>query len=178
MLPEGVHEQEVARNIASVPMRMGGLGTRSALRMAPGAYSALWATALHMINQRFPTVATTNVNTLVTDVDPGGCSGDLHNAAGVLDRHGFVARPSWNSIRLGDRPQGDIHAEPGKWPHGWPHYASSFSERNFRKNVVLNQSCAAEQARFWSHSGPGAAGVFCGCPSKPEFRIEAGLSEL
>ena len=46
-LPGEVHEQEVARNIASLPMRMGGLGIRSAQRMAPGAYWASWADALH-----------------------------------------------------------------------------------------------------------------------------------
>ena len=46
----------------------------------------------------------------------------------------------------------------------------------FRKNVVLNQSCAADQAHLHSHSGSGASDVLCGCPSNPEFRIEAGVS--
>ena len=174
-LPGEVHEQEVARNIASLPMRMGGLGIRSAQRMAPGAYWASWADALHMIDQRLPTVADRVVNTLRADEEPRGCLGELRNAAGVLDRHGFVGRPSWNSIRSGVRPEGHIHAEPGEWSHGWQYYASSSSEYNFRKNVVLNQSCAAEQAHLRSHSGPGASDVLCGCPSKPEFRIEAGL---
>ena len=40
---------------------------------------------------------------------------------------------------------------------------------------MLNQSCAADQAHLRSHSGPGASDVLCGCPSKPEFRIEPGL---
>ena len=40
---------------------------------------------------------------------------------------------------------------------------------------MLNQSCAADQADVRSHSGPGASDVLCGCFSKPEFRIEAGL---
>ena len=174
-LPGEVHEQEVARNIASLPMRMGGLGIRSAQRMALGAFWASWADALHMIDQRLPTVADRVVNTLRADEEPRGCLGELRNAAGVLDRHGFVGRPSWNSIRSGVRPEGHIHAEPGEWSHGWQYYASSSSEYNFRKNVVLNQSCAAEQAHLRPHSGPGASDVLCGCPSKPEFRIEAGL---
>ena len=174
-LPGDVHEQEVARNISSLPMRTGGLGIRSAQRMAPGAYWASWADALHMIDQRLPTVADRVVNTLRADEEPRGCLGELRNAAGVLDWHGFVGRPSWNSIRSGVRPEGHIHAEPGEWLHGWQYYASSSSEYNFRKNVVLNQSYAAEQAHLRSHSGPGASDVLCGCPSKPEFRIEAGL---
>ena len=51
---------------------------------------------------------------------------------------------------------------------------SSLSERNFRKNVVLNQLCTADQARLRHTQGPGASDVLCGCCSKPEFRIEAG----
>ena len=51
--------------------------------------------------------------------------------------------------------QFDFQAEPGEWPHGWQYYASSSSEHTFWKNVVLDQSCAADQAHLRSHSGPG-----------------------
>ena len=93
-LPGEVHEQDMARNIASLQMGMGGLGIRSAQRMAPGAYWASLADALHMIDQR-------PVNTLIANEHPGGRLGELRNAAGLLDRHGFVGRPDWNSIRGG-----------------------------------------------------------------------------
>ena len=43
------------------------------------------------------------------------------------------------------------------------------------KNVVLNQSCAADQAHLRFHSGPGASEALSTCPSNPEFRIEAEL---
>ena len=66
-------------------------------------------------------------------------------------------------------------AEPGEWPHGWQYHASSSSEHTFRKNVVLDQSCAADQAHLRSHSGPGASDALSVCPSKQEYRIEAGL---
>ena len=69
--------------------------------MAPGAYWASWADALHMIDQRLSTVADRVVDTLNAE-HPGGCLGELHNAAGLLDRHGFVGRPNWNSIRGGN----------------------------------------------------------------------------
>ena len=108
---------------------------------------------------------------------PGGCLGELHNAAGLLDRHGFVGRPDWNSIRVGIRPEGDIHAEPGEWPHGWQYYASSSSEHHFRKNVVLNQSCAADQAHLRSHSGPGASDVLCDALRSQSFELSQGSSE-
>ena len=76
---------------------------------------------------------------------------------------------------MGVRPQGIFQAEPGEWPHGWQYCASSSSEHSFRKNVVLDQSCAADPAHLRSHSGPGASDALSVCPSKPEFRIEAGL---
>ena len=38
--------------------------------------------------------------------------------------------------------------------------------------MVLDQSCAADQAHLRSHSGPGASDVLSVCP---EYRIEAGL---
>ena len=66
-----------------------------------------------MIDQRLPRVADRVVNTLMADEHPGGCLGELRNAAGLLDRHGFVGRPSWNSIRVAIRLEGDIQTKPG-----------------------------------------------------------------
>ena len=156
-IPGEVHEQDMARNIASLPMRMGGLG----ICTENGTRSVLGVMGRRSADQRL-LVADREVNTLNANEHPGGCLGELHNAAGLLDRHGFVGRPDWNNIRVGIRPEGDIHAEPGEWLHGWQYYASSSSssEHHFRKNVVLNQSCAADQAHLRSHSGPGASDVF------------------
>ena len=174
-LPGDPHEQEVALNLASLPMRMGGLGLRRALRMAPATYWSSWADALHMIDQRLPEVAATVIRKLTAEEDPGGCFQELRDATAQLDREGFIGRPHWHELRTGIRPRAIVDSEPGEWPHGWQHYASSSSEHSFRKNVVLNQSCAADQAHFRSHSGPGASEALSTCPSKPEFRIEAEL---
>ena len=166
-------EVEVAHNIASLPMRLGGLGLRSAQRMAPAAYWASWADALHMIDQRLPVVAANVAHKLTVEEELGGCLEELRNAAAHLDRDGFIGRPQWHDLRMGIRPGATHGAEPGEWPHGWQYYASSSSEHSFRKNVVLNQSCAADQAHLRSHSGPGASEALSVCPSKPEFCIEA-----
>ena len=45
-----------SHQLATLPMRMGGLGLRSAVRCAPAAYWASWADALHMISERTPEV--------------------------------------------------------------------------------------------------------------------------
>ena len=81
-------------------MRMGGLGIRIAQRVSPGGVLGVMST----------TVADRVVNTLIANEHPG----ELHNAAGLLDRHGSLGRPDWNSIRVGIRPEGDIHAEHGE----------------------------------------------------------------
>ena len=50
-------QQEVAQDVATLPMRLGGLGLRSASRTAPGAFWASWADALPMIQARLPVMA-------------------------------------------------------------------------------------------------------------------------
>ena len=163
-LPGDPHEQEVALNLASLPMGMGGLGLRRALRMVPATYWSSWADALHMIDQRLPEVAATVVRKLTA-------GGPWRMLSGIARRHRAIGqgRFYWQA------PLARVEDEPGEWPHGWQHCASSSSEHSFRKNVVLNQSCAADQAHLRSHSGPGASKALSTCPSKPEFRIEAEL---
>ena len=50
-------DDERAKRIAQLPMRLGGLGLRSATRRREAAYLASWVDVLHMIQQRSPTVA-------------------------------------------------------------------------------------------------------------------------
>ena len=52
--PGTAEQQAVARQIATVPMRLGGLGLRSARRMAPAALWASWADAMPMLSERLP----------------------------------------------------------------------------------------------------------------------------
>ena len=41
--------------------------------------------------------------------------------------------------------------------------------------MVLDQSCAVDQAHLRSHSGPGVSDALSVRPSKQEYRIEAGF---
>ena len=56
-LPGTPAEQATARDLASLPLRLGGAGLRSVVRTGPAAYWASWADALAMINARAPDVA-------------------------------------------------------------------------------------------------------------------------
>ena len=162
-------QQEVATQIASLPMRMGGLGIRSASHMAPSAFWASWADALPMLQDRLPSISN-QIADVLDGAQAPGCWGELQTTTQVLDRYGF-SRPGWRALQGGARPPHQHGSEPGEWPHGWQYFASSASEHHFRETVVLAQSCAADQAHLRSHSGAGSSDVLCGCPTGPEFKI-------
>ena len=93
------------QQLASLPMRMGGLGLRSATRCAGAAYWASWADALPMIRDRTPQIAQLVATSLSSAVPPAaGCLAELHEAATVLDQQGFWWRPSWTALWQGKRP--------------------------------------------------------------------------
>ena len=89
-LPGDAEQKTWAREIATLPMRLGGLGLISASRISPAAHWSSWADALHMVSQRLPEVA----NDIVTQLtgEPEGCLAELQGAARHLDRCGFVRR--------------------------------------------------------------------------------------
>ena len=55
-LPGNVQQKDMARCLATLPMRLGGLGLRLATRMGPAAYWASWADAFPMISARLPSL--------------------------------------------------------------------------------------------------------------------------
>ena len=138
-LPGDPIQKRVAHTISSLPMRMGGLGLRSASRMAQSAFWASWADAMPMISERLPEVAN-RVELQLAMEEPVGSLGELQEAAQSFYRCGFVARPSWVALRGGARPPLCLNSEPGEWQHGWQFHASSISEHHFRETMVLRPS--------------------------------------
>ena len=101
-----------AQQVATPPMRMGGLGLRSATRCAEAAYWASWADALHMVGQRNPEVADMVVRTVSQREPPReGCLAELQ-AGARLDREGFWWRPTWQALRDGARPEEYVWVNP------------------------------------------------------------------
>jgi hypothetical protein len=146
-LPGSPEEVATARELATLPLRLGGLGLRSATRTAPAA----WADALAMLQARVPAVATAATAALAGDTEPpletGGVA-QARNAAALLSREGFAQRPSWDQLRHGLRPRAHQGAEPGEFAHGWQSYASST-----RGSRVLSTSVPTDCAHLRSHSG-------------------------
>ena len=128
-----------------------------------------------MIHQRLPDVADREVQNLSDREDPGGCLGELRGVAIQLDRQGFVGRPEWHSLRMGVRPQGIFQAEPGECRTVGNttllHLPNTLSGRTWcwtNRVPLTKPTCAHIQ-------DPGASDALSVCPSKQEYRIEAGL---
>ena len=85
-LPGDATQQNVAERIAALPMRLGGLGLRSADRTAPAAYWASWADAMPMLSRRLPELTTHIINEMARG--PQGCLAELSTACARLDRSG------------------------------------------------------------------------------------------
>ena len=62
---EGLAVDQLARDTATLPGRLGGLGLRSAARAAPAAYWASWVTALPVLSAKTPELAKDAVAQLV-----------------------------------------------------------------------------------------------------------------
>ena len=175
-VPGRLEERQFARAIATLPMRMGGLGLRSASRCAAAAYWASWADALPMIAERNPGVADMVVRTMEgeQEIPEGGCMAELEAACSQLDREGFRWRPSWSELRHGKRPP-EPTGEPGEWKHGWQYWASSVSDAYFRKTTMLLARSAASRAHLRSHSGHNAGAALAYAPTSPEYVIAPPL---
>ena len=93
-LEGGDWQNALPKEIAKLPLRMGGLGLRSAARSSTAAY---WA-CLPMIRARHPGLAAG----LVQALEDGGpnlatCLGELRGARQQLVAEGFEACPDWRS---------------------------------------------------------------------------------
>ena len=128
-VPGSQAEQDRAQQLATLPMRMGGLGLMSASRCSPAAYWASWADALSMIEEGIPAIAEL-VEHAMTDDEAlqEGCLSELSREASDLDRQGFVGRPTWPDFRRCKRPSENLSKEPGQWQHGWQDWSSSVSD--------------------------------------------------
>ena len=115
-LPGESQQQEVAQDVATLPMRLGRLGLRS------GVKNCIWR-ILGVVGRRIAhdTSSSACHGQAVMEALEGnaqGCIGELQESTRVLDASGFIGRPSWTSLWAGARPPHPTVAEPGEWQHG------------------------------------------------------------
>ena len=158
-LPGESQAKEDVYRLATLTMRMGGLGLRSATRMAPAAYWASWADALHMVQERLPALAQTTAIQLEQAEEPAACLGELRAAATCLDRHGFVRRPGWVDLQMGVRPPPVDESEPGEWALQRWMASCTWRPGMTRSSSTLNSSMATDAGWWWSLSRLAVAGA-------------------
>ena len=166
--------EEEAHALATLPMRMGGLGLRSAVRCAPSAFWASWADSIQMIHQRTPDVAIAVVRRLSDEGPLDGCLEELREAATELERKGFWWQPSWAELRDGKRPPQNDARDPGEWPHGWQYWASSVSDTHYRRFSMLI-AASRRAAHLRSHSGHNVGIALSHAPTAPEYTVPPHL---
>ena len=114
---------EDARDLGTLPMRLGGVGLRDARRTSPAAYWAAIADALPVLQDKLKPLADYAVAQLDSP-QPAQSAGlrAAQQAAALLDAERDMSRPtwgrpSWSAVAAGERPPEPTEAEPGEWKH-------------------------------------------------------------
>ena len=148
----------LAKDAASFPLSMGGLGLRSAVRTSSSAHWASWADSLSMVRERHPGVADMIVDALESDPATPILSAVVEGARVV--QVGNFEPPSWASLSHGARPP-PREPEPVCFPAGGgntkqlpaPRWSTVTRGSCPDSRTMSGQCCAfPERPRFWSGS--------------------------
>ena len=150
---EGLQGRSAAQ-VATLPLRKGGLGLRSAVRTGPAAFWASWADTLPMMAARCPDLAGKVFEELEkATASEAECLRQVSATKDVLSSEGFEC-PSWREVHNGLRPPKPPQtAEPGEVRHGWQYHAASRRETYYREAVVLTERGRPSQALLRSQAG-------------------------
>ena len=160
----------LAKDAASLPLSMGGLGLRSAVRTSSSAHWASWADSLSMVREHHPGVADMIVDALESDpqLPP------VVEAARAVQVGNFEPQ-SWASLSHGARPppREPDEFEPGCSRRGWQHEAASRTEVVHRDTWIMPRLTHDERAMLRSQSGPGSGLALSSVPASAALRIES-----
>ena len=150
-------EDANAREVATLPIRLGGLGLRSALRTAPGAYVAGWLDALACMRRLAPDVhALALAHLRAPDASLPHSLAQFRDAVVILQAQGSVTDVASLLDAAPPAAGPDDESDPGEMRRGWQYRLCSQTETHYREQVVLPACTAARQAMLRSQSGPGA----------------------
>ena len=167
---EDLMTDSLARDIATLPAREGGLGLRSAARSSGGAVLASWMDTLPVIAERLPPVAEQIRSCLRTESSPGAL-GQAQRAHSEFTAQGLVL-PTWQEIENGAQPpQPELGLDAADIRRGWQTHACSFVEHSFREHVVMPQCDEPRQALLHSQSGGAGPAWLRAIPSEPALQM-------
>ena len=128
MVPDGVTTE-----VVQLPFREGGLGLRSAVRLAPAAYWASWADCLSQVRARAPQVCTQLLQEVEGPLSRAQCVREAQYVAAMLAVEGM--EPQWSKFSDPDfRAPQPVDPEVGEWTHGWQFHAFVARDTLFAKN--------------------------------------------
>ena len=168
MLDVDIEADSYQGEVMQLPLRLGGLGLRSALRTRAASSWASWADGISMIRERNPSTARDIMQTLNSGQgDIPQVLGDLNECRDTLHNEGFTLLPTWEEIANGVRPPAsDPNAtEPGEWAHGWQYHAASARETFHREASVMATASFAQRALLRSQSGPASGAHLSSIPT-------------
>ena len=162
----GVGEDQcdvLAKEAASLPQSLGGVGLRSAVRTSNSAFWASWADSLPMVRERHPEAVDMIVAALHTD--PVTPILSAVGAAHTVSVGGFEP-PSWAALSHGAQPvrEPDVF-EPGVSRRDWQHEAASHIEQMHRETWIFPRLTDSERAMLRFQSSPGAVLALSAVPS-------------
>ena len=161
------------RDAATMPLVLGGIGLRSAMRTRKPAFWASWADSLPMIHARHREVASQFVVALEQGAG-GPCLMAAAEARRTLTGVRGFEPPSWQAVAEGARPVilPPDEYEPGGVRQGWQH--ASRTEEVFRDNIFDTLS-DRDRALIRSQAGPGAGVALRVAPTNRLTTIEPHL---
>lgn len=169
----GFAGDDLARRVATLPGRMGGMGLRSAERMSEGAYWASWLNTLHVLLQKTPDVAERILQDLEQDVAHVACLREAQQCRQGLVRSGATDLPTWADGAVGVAPPAAVDGvDPTDFQRGWQCFACSFSETNFLEQQVLPLCGDSQKALLLSQSGGPASAWLRAVPSEPAYTLK------
>ena len=180
---ESLQSDTLARDIAQLPGRLGGMGLRSAARSACGAYWASWVNALPVIFSKLPVVGADILNRLETCNSERSFLGfaALYFAEGSVEEAELIRvdgtqrgaqLPTWREILEGATPPlPDEGTDPSEFDRGWQCYICSFDETLFRDNLIWPQCSEARRALLFSQSGGTSSAFLRAIPSEPALTM-------
>ena len=115
-----------AKDVATLPGRLGGLGLRSASRSKEPAYLASWIDAIPVIQSKLPLLARRIIACLKGPPLPSGWAlSEVQLVRDLLVSQGATETPSWDSVMVGSPPpqvDEDDGCDAGEWVRGWQYY--------------------------------------------------------
>ena len=132
-----------ARDVAQLPLSLGGLGLASAVRNSVPAFWASWADCLAVLSRRLPRVAQEFLDHLDSPDPQPACFAAAAAARAALG-HSDWAPPAWRELSAGESAPVVQEEGPSTFLRGWQGQAAAAKARRHRETLLAGADPAAQ----------------------------------